>query len=208
MAQTWREALQEKPAEEWLSSVSMGIPEHIKKALGGLRPPTWVELESLPLIDTNDAGVYARLVTSRHQIQMVSDRYLYVGSASKYGGGLNWRIAQHIRKTKLKHESRLQYDIRTKRLKGNGRFVTLMVMKMDSSENEVVLHVRKTVILAEAILTVWLSALRSPSHDFQSVCPWDSQTLQYTGWASHNPLMDDVVLPGKHSQRQNQDRGH
>lgn len=126
----------------------MGIPEDVKKALGGLRPPTWDELESLPLVDTNDAGVYARLVTSRHQFQMVTDRYLYVGSASKYGHGLNGRIAQHTRKTKRKHESRLQYDIRTKGLKGAGRFVTLMVMKMDSPEKEVVLNVRRTVTLA------------------------------------------------------------
>lgn len=194
MTQTWREALQEKSADEWLSSISLGIPEDVKKALGGLRPPTWEELESLPLIDTNNAGVYARLVTSRHETQMASDQYLYVRSASRYGGGLNSRIAEHTRKIKRKYESRLQYDIRIKQLKGNGRFVTLMVMKMDTSDYEVILDVRRTVTLAEAILTVWLCALQSPSHDFQCVCPWDSQTLQYTGWSSHNPLLNDIVL--------------
>jgi hypothetical protein len=40
MKETWREALREKSAEEWLSRVSAGIPEHVKKILGALRPPT------------------------------------------------------------------------------------------------------------------------------------------------------------------------
>jgi hypothetical protein len=126
---------------------------------------------------------------------MARDRYFYVGSASKYGCGLNSRIAEHTKKTTLKYESRLHYEIRTKKLNGNGRFVTLMITKMESSEKEAVLDVRRTVVLAEAILTVWLSALKGTSHGFQDVCPWDSETLQYTGWSSHNPLMDDVVLP-------------
>ncbi|KAF1926327.1 uncharacterized protein M421DRAFT_6956 [Didymella exigua CBS 183.55] len=195
MTQAWREALQEKSANEWLSSISLGIPEDVKKALGGLRPPTWDELGSLPLIDTNNAGVYARLVMSRHKVQMVSDRYLYVGSASRYGGGLNLRIAEHTKKIKRKYESRLQYDIRTKALKASGRFITLMVMKTDSSQKEVVLDVRRTVTLAEAILTVWLSALQAPAHGLQCVCPWDPALLQYTGWSSHNPLLNDIVLP-------------
>jgi len=44
-------------------------------------------------------------------------------------------------------------------------FVTLMVMKMESSDKEAVLDVRRTVTLAEATLTVWLGALQSPTHD-------------------------------------------
>ena len=70
-----------------------------------------------------------------------------------------------------------------------------MVMKMDSPEKEGVLDVRRTVILAEAILTVWLGALPSRLHGLQSLCPWDSQTLQYTGWPSQNPLTMGVVKP-------------
>ena len=196
MTHRWEEALQEKSAEQWLSKISMGITEDTKKVLGGLQPPTWEELERLPLVNTNEAVVYARLVTSRHYTEIPSSRYLYVGSASKYGGGLNSRIAEHTRRTKRKNESRLQRDIRTKRLKGNGSFVTLMVMKMESSDEEVVLDVRRTVTLAEAILTVWLGALQSPTHTLQRDCPWDPQTLQYTGWSSHNPLVFNVALPG------------
>ena len=196
MAQTWKETL-ERSNEGWLSKISRLIPESVKKLLGGLRPPTWDDLESLPSIDTTDAGVYARLSTSRHSFHMASDRYLYVGSATRYGGGLNWRIYQHTRKNTRKWESRLQYDIRTKRLKSS--FVTLMVMKMDHSNPEAVLEVRRTVVLAEAIFTVWLGALERPPHDLQNMCPWDLRTLQWTGWSSHNPLLDDVTLPSNHN---------
>lgn len=195
MTQAWSEALREKSADEWLSSISAGIPDDVKRVLGGLRPPTWDELESLSFIETNDAGVYARLVKSPYEFQTVSDRYLYVGSASKYDGGLNARIAQHTIKTRYSRESRLQRDIRTKNLKKTGRFVTLMVMKMDGPQKDVVLDVRRTVTLAESILTVWLNAIQSPPYDLQSLCPWDSQTLEYTGWSSHNPLTVDVVEP-------------
>ena len=195
MTQAWREALREKSDQEWLSSISAGIPDDVKRVLGGLRPPTWEELEGLPLINTKDAGVYARLAQSPFEFQMVSDRYLYVGSASRYGGGLKARIAEHTRKTRRSDESRLQRDIRRKNLKGTNSFATLMVMKMDSPEKEGVLDVRRTVILAEAILTVWLGALPSRLHGLQSLCPWDSQTLQYTGWPSQNPLTMGVVKP-------------
>lgn len=194
MAQAWEEALREKPANEWLSSISSFIPDDVKRILGGLQPPTWEELESLPVVDTNDAGVYARLAKSPSEFQTAGDRYLYVGSASKYGGGLNARVTQHMKKRGSK-ESRLQRDIRKKNLEGGDRFVALMIMKIDSPEKEVVLGVRRTVILAEAILTVWLGALQSPSNHLQSLCPWDTQTLEYTGWSLQNPLMMNVVEP-------------
>lgn len=194
MTPTWREALSKKPAEKWLSLISHGIPEGVKRILGGLQPPTYKELNSLPLVDSIDAGVYARLVKSRYELQM-GDRYLYVGSASRYGRGLNGRVSEHIEKRKRHLESRLQRDIRRKDLEGPGRFVTLMTMKMNSPDKEDVLDVRRTVTLAEAILTVWLGALQSPSPHFQNLRQWDPQILDYTGWSSHNPLTKDVVEP-------------
>ncbi|KAI4173617.1 MAG: hypothetical protein LQ343_002792 [Gyalolechia ehrenbergii] len=197
MTEKWRKALQRKPTEEWLSTFSAGIPGNVKRLLGGLRPPTWGELEALPSTYTDDAGVYARLVSSRYEIQTGSDRYLYIGSASRYGGGLNIRISEHTVWRNRSNESRLQRDIRKKGLKGNDRFVTLMVMKMDSPKKENVLDVRLTVTLAEAILTMWLGALQPSSLQLQNLCPWDPQTLEYTGWSSHNPLTVDAVEPSR-----------
>jgi hypothetical protein len=195
MTPTWRKALSEKSSETWLSSISEGIPEDVKRILGGLQSPTYHELECLSSVNSTDAGVYARLVTSRYEIQAASDRYLYVGSASKYGSGLNVRVSEHTEKRSRHNETRLHQNIRTKDLNAPGRFVTLMSVKMNSPKDEDVLDVRRTVTLAEAILTVWLGALQSPCTHLRSLCQWDPQTLDYTAWSSHNPLTVDIVEP-------------
>jgi hypothetical protein len=176
MTETWKAALQEKTPQEWLSRISNAVPERVKKMLGALRPPTWDEVEGLTPVDTDDTGVYARLVTSRHEIHMVSERYPYVGSASKYGGGISARIIDHMTRA-----SRLQDTIKKKKLKGNGSFVTLMTMKMDSPDEEAVREVWRTVILAEAIFTVWLRAFISTPRPLSGVFPWNPETLQYRG---------------------------
>ncbi|KAI0117441.1 hypothetical protein F4814DRAFT_287338 [Daldinia grandis] len=191
MTPTWTEALLEKSAEHWLTTVSAGIPEDVKKILGGLQPPTYNKLEHLSPVISTDAGVYARLVTSRYSVQAASDRYLYIGSASKHGSGLQGRVGQHVRKEK---KTRLDGDIKEMYLKAPGCFVTLMSMKMNSAE-ENVLDVRRTVILAEAILTIWLGALQSPGFQLQNLCPWDPDALDYRPWSSHNPLEVDFTLP-------------
>lgn len=192
MTPIWREALSKKSSKQWLTRTSEGIPKDVKKILGGLRPPTFDELEHLSPINSTDAGVYARLVTSRYPVLAVSDRYLYVGSASKYGSGLQGRAEQHIKKGV---KTRLGRNIKKMNLKVPGSFVVLMTIKMNSAEEEHILDVRRTATLAEAILTIWLGALQSPSPQLQKLCPWDPQALDYTAWSSHNPLTVDIVLP-------------
>ncbi|KAJ8110943.1 hypothetical protein OPT61_g6341 [Boeremia exigua] len=191
MAESWTEML-ELTKHDWLPTISEHILDPVKKALGGLDPPTWDDIKSLPLIHTNDAGVYARLATTGHDFHRKNERYIYVGSASKYRGGLSLRIAEHTA-TKPEKQSRIQRDVKAKKLRSS--FVTLMVLKLDCSDPEAILQVRRTVILAEAILTVWLGALQDPKLDLSRECPWDSEILQWTGWSSHNPLDDDLTLP-------------
>ncbi|OAG39733.1 hypothetical protein AYO21_06008 [Fonsecaea monophora] len=184
-------ALSKKSAEQWLALIAEEIPEKVKKILGSLHPPTNDELERLPPVNLTNAGVYARLVTSRYPVPVASNRYLYVGSASKYGTGLQGRVNHHVRKG----PERLVRDMRSRDLLAPGRFVTLMTMKMDSAEEEHVFDVRRTVTLAEAILTIWLGALPSPGHHLPGLCPWGRQTLKYRAWSSHNPLEVDIMRP-------------
>lgn len=197
MTPTWRDALGEKPREQWLAAVAAGIPAHVKRMLGGLQPPSWEDLKSSALVDTHDAGVYARLVESRFATQAADDRRLYIGSASKYGAGLSGRIAGHLsaRKRPRLRQSRLQREIIEDDLKGGDRFITLMITKLDSCKKEAVLDVRRTVTLAEAILTAWLGALESPPRDLERLCPWGTGFLAYWGWCSYNPLLVDVAEP-------------
>ena len=192
MTPNWRSALSRKPPQEWLSSIERAIPKDVRDILSGLEPPRFRSIGTLPLINTNDAGVYARLVTASYKFQPPGERYLYIGSATSYGGGLNQRISQHVEKGGRHGVPRLRDDIQQKKLKAPGHFVTLMTMKMIEPRRENILEVRRTVVLAEAILTVWLGALQSPSWDLEELCAWDPATLDYTAWSSHNPLVIDI----------------
>jgi len=79
-------------AERWLNPISKEVLENMKKILGGLRPLTLTKVKHLSPVNSMDAGAYARLVTSRYPVQAASDQYLHVGSASKYGCGLQGRV--------------------------------------------------------------------------------------------------------------------
>ncbi|KAL9100886.1 MAG: hypothetical protein Q9163_003797 [Psora crenata] len=208
LVDVWQGLLRSEMTEKWRGAsgeIIRGVAFHyfggyqdmLRNSSEGFDLQPGGELEGLPSTDTDDAGVYARLVSSRYGIQKVSDRYLYVGCASRYGSGLIARISEHTVKRKRSDESRLQRDIRKKDLKGNNRFVTLMVMRMDSPKSEDVHDVRLTVTLAEAISAMWLGALQSPSLHLQNLCQWDPQTLEYTAWSSHNPLTVEVVKPSR-----------
>jgi hypothetical protein len=163
----------------------------------------------LPPVDTTDAGVYARLLNSRHKLHAATERYVYVGSASRAQGGLNTRVREHTTKS---HNTRLGRFVKSKKLEQPGRFVTLMTMKMKSMDDQDVLDVRRTVTLAEAILTVWLGALRDRwvlqdlSHlgiggacqyrsGLEELYQWDIGVRDYTPLCSHNPLTLDIVEP-------------
>jgi hypothetical protein len=81
--------------------------------------------------------------------------------------------------------------------KRNRRYVLLMVIEMNSSGEDAVLDLRRTVTLAKVILAVWLGAFQSPSVELRNLCPWDPQTRDYTGISQHNALQKNVRSPNK-----------
>lgn len=57
MTPIWIEALSEKSAERWLTPISEGIPEDVKRILGSLQSPAYDELECLaPVNSTSGMG--------------------------------------------------------------------------------------------------------------------------------------------------------
>lgn len=52
-----------------------------------------------------------------------------------------------------------------------------MIKEIDDPANEAVLDVRRTVTIAEAVLTVWLGALLVPNGKFRSAYRWDMDFL-------------------------------
>lgn len=173
----------------------MAIPVKVKQILGGVRPPTWEEIEGLPLVITNNAGVYAQIVTFRYKVATAVDRYLCVGSATKCSFGMRERMWQHTEKSERYGSPKLHEDIGKGDLRRDGPFGTLMVVKMVSPSYEDVLSVRRTVTLTEAMLTIWLNALQSPFPVLQTLYSWEPRSSVYIGWSSHNPLTKDIVEP-------------
>jgi hypothetical protein len=194
MTVKWKKAIAEISTEELLSTISQSILPEVKHLLGGVQPPTFAQIRALPSTTTNQAGVYARLVESRFEHQGPGDRLLYIGSASKRFGGLQYRILQHQAGFKIRgRESRLDRDIKERDLEEPGEFRTLLVMDMNSADLSNVETVRRTVVVAEAILTVWLGALQGCSADLRRASPWLPETLDYSPWSSHNPLRFNIV---------------
>ncbi|KAL8848160.1 MAG: hypothetical protein Q9221_006805 [Calogaya cf. arnoldii] len=77
----WKDYLSKKSVEEWHFLITSGIPDPLKRALGSLTAPTFRELQSMPAANTEEAGVYARLMHKAPN-SGVQDRFIYVGSAS------------------------------------------------------------------------------------------------------------------------------
>ena len=202
MTDLWIQALSTKPDHVWLSSITAGIPDEVKQILGGLRPPSYHDLENLPSPNTRDAGVYAKLARSRHGVRLPDEQYVYVGSASSFGGGLQSRVYGHMHDRKSRLSRRFKTKIKKKDLTGPGHFATLMMMEMEMerSDAKALLDVRRTVTLAEAILTIWLGALQNPAEDLEKLCPWTYKLLDYTGWCSHNTLTKDILDPTEYAK--------
>ncbi|SMY29613.1 unnamed protein product [Zymoseptoria tritici ST99CH_1A5] len=203
----WTRIIATRTKDEWLSQISDGIGSEVRTLLAGTQCPTFQELNALPLLMSTDAGVYARLVESRYEVQFAIDRMVYVGSASKYNAGLAGRIAEHASKLKNKPGRkrktipRLQITIEARKLRWPGNFATLMVLSFPSSKPQDVYNVRATVVIAEAMLTIWLGALQdpppnvNPSPRLFDAFPWNLAERDYTPWSSHNPLLVDFTLP-------------
>ena len=192
MTSKWQDHILSKPLEEWAILISRGIPDRVKSALGGLTAPTYKELMDMPDMCTTDAGVYARLMHTTLNLGN-QDRFVYVGSASRFGGGLNARIMQHVSE---RRQTRLQELVKRKGLRQSRNFITLMTVEIATSKH--VLEIRRRVVLAEAVMTVWLGALntsRLESHSLRLMYPWDPVLLDYVGASTHNPLEYDVMEP-------------
>ena len=71
-------------------------------------------------------------------------------------------------------------------------------MTADIATSKGVLELRQRVVLAEAVMTIWLRALNSgnpDNHSLNLTYPWDLEWLDYTGASSRSPLLNDVLEP-------------
>jgi len=100
MTEIWKEVLDQKSIESWLSNISENTPKQVKQLLASHEPLSLAELIALPWLETSKAGVYGWILKPRSQTYLDKEAYLYIGSASKYGSGLEWRKHQHLSERK------------------------------------------------------------------------------------------------------------
>lgn len=195
MTETWRDTLSRETPESWLSDIARGIPTEVKKLLASHEPPTVEKLEQLSWIDTKDVGVYAWLLKPRAKLHLNSHCFLYVGSGTGVGHGLQSRKEAHL--SEHRHNPRLLRIIKQRKLQKDGCFITLMMTEMKGVEREDLIRMRCLVTLAESMLTMWLAALGEEhlyKGNFDSLCPWGVSQVSYSGCTSHNPLTKDITV--------------
>ncbi|KAF2117384.1 heterokaryon incompatibility protein-domain-containing protein [Lophiotrema nucula] len=143
------------------------------------------------IVSTKYPGVYMRQDFYAYDFAMMSEHWVYIGSASEFGNALLKRTNDH-------HVSKLDKEAMEKGMTGR-QFSTLMSMPFPSSEDADIIEVRVMVKLAESVFTLWLNALRSPSNECVALCPWASSKIQYIGKCSHIPIAKEWVRRPKQS---------
>ncbi|RYP57979.1 hypothetical protein DL771_011383 [Monosporascus sp. 5C6A] len=152
-----------KPSAEWAAHILALIPTPVKHILAASAPPTASTLKALEWQDTSRMGVYAWVLRPKLNNPLQMEDFVYVGSATKWDSGLSGRKSQHQRRKG--RENKIPRLIRTNHLNRKGPFLTLLSMQLESPEPGEVLKARQLIILAEAVLTVWLGALGEVNRD-------------------------------------------
>ncbi|KAJ6004855.1 hypothetical protein N7540_012654 [Penicillium herquei] len=202
MRSDWIRILSERSLEQWVNDISEITLHQFKSLLVHSIEPSFQELEALDSLDTNLMGVY---LSSIKQEDGFGKKYLYIGSASSERG-LDHRINQHqnkaysvreVEKGSFHHRLLNQASVRR-----YARYMFACVAKSWApAGTDQYYHLRKTVVLAEAIYTHWLFGIWAKDLETQysilPICPWDSSCLSWEGCCRFSPFT--FPLPGKFS---------
>ncbi|KAI0855024.1 hypothetical protein F4860DRAFT_507777 [Xylaria cubensis] len=201
----WNRVLLATPRAEWVERILTLIPTPVGRILAAPSPPMISEFNALEWEDTTKMGVYIWILTRKFHNPFYPEHDVYIGSATKHDFGLSGRIYQHQQGEKS--GSSIYRHKFHQRLSKTGHFAALLSMDVTSSEPDEVMKDRQLIVLAEAALTIWLSALTQGSlvaedeyRGLRGLCPWDPEKVPYCGLCSHNPLMLDIPYPPGYTQ--------
>lgn len=188
MTADWNDIISGLASEKWLSLVAEGIPTNVKSMLASSQPPTLARLKLLAWADTTDAGVFAWLSAPNEKSVMKKTGSVYIGSASKYPGGLRLRRRRMLLRSSKPQDEALKHKIKRLDLDPEGVFITLFMVPFRDGPDGDVLNVRAVVILARAVLMIWLGAVDEGLKPvIRDLAPWGLDN-QYAGLAGDNPL--------------------
>ena len=157
------------------------------------------DLKSFGWETTSNVGVYVWIPRRKHLNPFFPEHYIYIGSATKFGWGLSGRKYQR-QQGKDGSSFTLRHRIRQQSLTKKGDFVALLSKQLDTYEPHEIVETRRLLVLAEAVLTIWLGALSSGKPELyqerrslRCLGPWNVEDIPYQGLCSHNPLSKDIT---------------
>lgn len=65
LTEIWKEVLDQKPTESWLSTISENTTKQVKQLLASHEPLSLAELIALPWLETSKAGVYGWILKAK-----------------------------------------------------------------------------------------------------------------------------------------------
>ncbi|TAQ86083.1 hypothetical protein B7494_g5590 [Chlorociboria aeruginascens] len=189
--------------EKWLPRIIEHIPLNIKLMLISPHPPTPDQIKSLPPSDTTDAGVFLWCAEPNgEQNSTEKTLYVYIGSASKYPGGLNFRKRHMLSQSIEPHDEGLKLKIKDLDLNPKGEFKTLFIVPSKKGDDGDVMDVRALAILARFVLMIWLGAVgKSLKPISKDLGPWRSENIKYVGLADDVPLTKGLNQSGSTKEK-------
>jgi hypothetical protein len=199
--QKWERTLSGTPSADWLTLIEQHTVEGFKSILSSQQPPTVSRLESLEWSNTPAAGVYGWILEPKEELTFGdsdfhdSECYLYLGTASSYGGGLACKRQDLLSPWPSARQKPPRLEICDLGLSHRKLVTVLEIPFLDSSDEEI-RRIRTLVALARAVFVIWLGAVKpvwKPAID--GLTPWRQQDIPYHGLACHNPLVYDIKVP-------------
>ncbi|KAK0118601.1 hypothetical protein ONS96_011692 [Cadophora gregata f. sp. sojae] len=185
--QEWAEVLSESQSESWLSMIEEYTPKHVKSILASHQPPNIAKLESIEWSPTNAAGVYGWVLKPTGSIHPFDDEcYLWVGSASMYGGGLESRKENLLSWSRYTENEAPKFEMKNLGLSRRGKLLfTLLEVPFENDSAEEIQRIRRLVTLAREVFVIWLAAAKDCSKVKEAV-PWELADIFYHCLAGHN----------------------
>ncbi|CRG85867.1 hypothetical protein PISL3812_02871 [Talaromyces islandicus] len=171
--------------------------------------PTFAQLLQLSWVDTQDLGVYGKLVfRGKEEDATKDDHWVYVGSATKIHGGLRSRRKGHEKPSK-QEINHYYMEIVHGETKRKQKLITLLHADYGRNPSDEDLKEGKALsLIAEGIFAIILGAFRSISHHtLRDACVYGNpqQTLTWTGaclrFCLMEPLKEMVVFKRLKSEK-------
>jgi hypothetical protein len=184
--------------EKWLSLIAEHIPTNVKSMLASPYPPMSARLKLLPQLNTTDGAVFLWCTEQNGRQDLAEKKlYVYIGSASMYPGGLDFRKYHMLSPLTTPHDEALKAKIRKLDLNSEGEFKILLTIPFENGVYNNVMDVRATLVLARLVLMIWLGAVDERSKPkIKTLVPWELKHIEYLGLANDNPLMTDLNRRG------------